>query len=161
AERATYGSPGNRGRGARDQGKRHKCRRPGLAHDGASRGEPPSGHDRGTLPDRGRLRRGRHVDPHETAPPCRGPRPGGTPLKSHRAGARGPRGFILRLGLDRIRSVQRAHPLNTARTVTAKFRVEAIAANATLTAVRGVRVGHAHGLGRRTGTTVVLPEPPA
>ena len=39
--------------------------------------------------------------------------------------------------------------------------MEAIAANATLTAIRGVRVGHAHDLKRRTGTTVVLLEPPA
>jgi len=39
--------------------------------------------------------------------------------------------------------------------------VEAIAANSTLTAIRGVRVGHAHDLRRRTGTTVVLLEPPA
>ncbi len=33
--------------------------------------------------------------------------------------------------------------------------------NATLTALRGVRVGHATDLERRTGTTVVLVEPPA
>jgi len=39
--------------------------------------------------------------------------------------------------------------------------VEAITANTTLTAIRGVRVGHAHDLRRRTGTTVVLLEPPA
>ena len=39
--------------------------------------------------------------------------------------------------------------------------MEAIAAKATLTAIRGVRVGHAHTLQRRTGTTVVLLEPPA
>src|SRR5947199_9766945 len=45
--------------------------------------------------------------------------------------------------------------------VPTKFRVEAIAAKATLTAIRGVRVGHAHTLQRRTGTTVVLLEPPA
>ena len=35
------------------------------------------------------------------------------------------------------------------------------AANETLTAIRGVRVGHAHDLRRRTGTTVVLLDPPA
>src|SRR5207244_13558204 len=45
--------------------------------------------------------------------------------------------------------------------VPSKFRVEAIAANSTLTAIRGVRVGHAHDLRRRTGTTVVLLDPPA
>ena len=45
--------------------------------------------------------------------------------------------------------------------VPSKFRVEAIAANSTLTAIRGVRVGHAQNLERRTGTTVVLLEPPA
>src|SRR5437879_10005798 len=45
--------------------------------------------------------------------------------------------------------------------VPSKFRVEAIAANSTLTAIRGVRVGHAQKLERRTGTTVVLLEPPA
>src|SRR5207245_1773756 len=45
--------------------------------------------------------------------------------------------------------------------VPSKFRVEAIAANSTLTAIRGVRIGHAHDLRRRTGTTVVLLEPPA
>src|SRR3989441_7463291 len=54
-----------------------------------------------------------------------------------------------------------AHPLNMPVAVPSKFRVEAIAANATLTAIRGVRVGHAHDLKRRTGTTVVLLEPPA
>ena len=37
----------------------------------------------------------------------------------------------------------------------------AIAANSTLTAIRGVRVGHAQDIRRRTGTTVVLLEPPA
>lgn len=36
-----------------------------------------------------------------------------------------------------------------------------IAANKTLTAIRGVRVGHAQDLRRRTGTTVVLIDPPA
>jgi len=36
-----------------------------------------------------------------------------------------------------------------------------IAANETLTAIPGVRVGHAHDLRRRTGTTVVLLDPPA
>src|SRR5207244_987431 len=45
--------------------------------------------------------------------------------------------------------------------VPSKFRVEAIAANSTLTAIRGVRVGHAQEIRRRTGTTVVLLEPPA
>ncbi len=45
--------------------------------------------------------------------------------------------------------------------VPTKFRVESIAANSTLTAIRGVRVGHAQDLQRRTGTTVVLLEPPA
>src|SRR5438445_7949326 len=45
--------------------------------------------------------------------------------------------------------------------VPSKFRVEAIAANSTLTAIRGVRVGHAQNIRRRTGTTVVLLEPPA
>src|SRR5437899_11240519 len=45
--------------------------------------------------------------------------------------------------------------------VPSKFRVEAISANSTLTAIRGVRVGHAQNLERRTGTTVVLLEPPA
>src|SRR5438552_8191111 len=45
--------------------------------------------------------------------------------------------------------------------VPTNFRVEAIAANSTLTAIRGVRVGHAQDLERRTGTTVVLLEPPA
>jgi len=39
--------------------------------------------------------------------------------------------------------------------------VEAIPSNATLTAIRGVRVGHAQDLPRRTGTTVVLLDPPA
>jgi len=39
--------------------------------------------------------------------------------------------------------------------------VEDIPSNATLTAIRGVRVGHAQDLRRRTGTTVVLLEPPA
>lgn len=39
--------------------------------------------------------------------------------------------------------------------------MEAIAANSTLTVIRGVRVGHAHDLRRRTGATVVLLEPPA
>ncbi len=34
-------------------------------------------------------------------------------------------------------------------------------ANLTLTAIRGVRVGHAHDLRRRTGSTVVLLDPPA
>lgn len=38
---------------------------------------------------------------------------------------------------------------------------DSIAANKTLTATRGVRVGHAHDGRRRTGTTVVLLEPPA
>jgi len=45
--------------------------------------------------------------------------------------------------------------------VPSKFRVEAIAANSTLTAIRGVQVGHAQDIRRRTGTTVVLLEPPA
>ena len=36
-----------------------------------------------------------------------------------------------------------------------------IAANPTLTAIRGVRVGHAQDLRRRTGSTVVLVQPPA
>src|SRR5437667_9700829 len=45
--------------------------------------------------------------------------------------------------------------------VPTKFRMEAIAANSTLTAIRGVRVGHAQDIRRRTGTTVVLLEPPA
>jgi len=39
--------------------------------------------------------------------------------------------------------------------------VESIVANTTLTAIRGVRVGHAQDLRRRTGTTVVLLDPPA
>src|SRR5439155_17003637 len=54
-----------------------------------------------------------------------------------------------------------SYPLYMAPAVPTKFRVEAIAAKATLTAIRGVRVGHAHSLQRRTGTTVVLLEPPA
>ncbi len=54
-----------------------------------------------------------------------------------------------------------AHPLNMPVAVPSKFRVEAIAANSTLTAIRGVRVGHAQDIRRRTGTTVVLLEPPA
>src|SRR5439155_1326764 len=37
----------------------------------------------------------------------------------------------------------------------------AIASNRTLTAIRGVRVGHAQDRRRRTGTTVVLLDPPA
>ena len=45
--------------------------------------------------------------------------------------------------------------------VPTKFRVESIAANSTLTAIRGVRVGHAQDIRRRTGTTVVLLKPPA
>src|SRR5437764_7122855 len=45
--------------------------------------------------------------------------------------------------------------------VPTEVRVEAIAANSTRTAIRGVRVGHAQNLQRRTGTTVVLLEPPA
>src|SRR5437773_8147387 len=36
-----------------------------------------------------------------------------------------------------------------------------MAANRTLTAIRGVRVGHAQDRRRRTGTTVVLLDPPA
>src|SRR5437879_7647272 len=36
-----------------------------------------------------------------------------------------------------------------------------MASNGTLTAIRGVRVGHAQDRRRRTGTTVVLLEPPA
>ena len=39
--------------------------------------------------------------------------------------------------------------------------METIAANTTLTAIRGVKVGHAQDLRRRTGTTVVLLDPPA
>src|SRR3989475_2199084 len=54
-----------------------------------------------------------------------------------------------------------AHPLNTAPAVPSKFRVEAIVANSTLTAIRGVRGGHAQDIRRRTGSTVVLLEPPA
>jgi L-aminopeptidase/D-esterase-like protein len=43
----------------------------------------------------------------------------------------------------------------------APFRVPLPPANDTLTALRGVRVGHAQDLERRTGTTVVLLNPPA
>src|SRR5437764_14282987 len=45
--------------------------------------------------------------------------------------------------------------------VPTEVRVEAIAANSTRTAIRGVRVGHAQDLERRTGCAVVLLEPPA
>src|SRR2546426_1055749 len=54
-----------------------------------------------------------------------------------------------------------AHPSNTAPAVPSKFRVEAIIANSTLTSIRGVRVGQAQDIRRRTGSTVVLLEPPA
>src|SRR2546430_9960768 len=54
-----------------------------------------------------------------------------------------------------------AHPLNRPRAVSAPRGSEDIVSNRTLTAIRGVRVGHAQDLRRRTGTTVVLLDPPA
>ena len=54
-----------------------------------------------------------------------------------------------------------AHRLNSARTVPPIPEGTGIAGNETLTALRGVRVGHAQDRRRRTGTTVVLLQPPA
>src|SRR5207245_2759241 len=89
-------------------------------------------------------------------------RPGRTSDGCRSAGARRARGLVHRRGSSWLSFARPSHiPLNTAPAVPSKFRVEAIAANSTLTAIRGVRVGHAQDIGRRTGTTVVLLEPPA
>src|SRR6266545_1878621 len=57
--------------------------------------------------------------------------------------------------------VQASDSLNIPRRVAARSGVGPIPSNATLTAIRSVRVGHAQDLRRRTGTTVVLLDPPA
>src|SRR5207245_5518033 len=89
-------------------------------------------------------------------------RPGRTSDGCRSAGARRARGLVHRRGSSWLSFARPSHiPLNTAPAVPSKFRVEAIAANSTLTAIRGVRVGHAQDIRRRTGTTVVLLEPPA
>src|SRR5207245_1168912 len=89
-------------------------------------------------------------------------RPGRTSDGCRSAGARRARGLVHRRGCSWLSFARPSHiPLNTAPAVPSKFRVEAIAANSALTAIRGVRVGHAQDLRRRTGTTVVLLEPPA
>src|SRR2546426_512562 len=161
-DRASPGGARDCRRGARHEGRRNEICRARLAHDGTPGGEPPSRDARGTLLDGAGVHGPGDEDSPER-PSARGrSRPGRTSDGCRSAGARRARGLVHPRGSSWLSFARPSHiPLNTAPAVPSKFRVEAIAANSTLTAIRGVRVGHAQDIRRRTGTTVVLLEPPA
>src|SRR3989442_1172348 len=97
-DRASSGGARDCRRGAWHERRRNEIHRAGLADDGTSGGEPPSGHDRGTLLDRGGVRGCGYDDPLET-PATRGrPRPGRTSNGTRGAGTRRARGLLRRRG---------------------------------------------------------------
>src|SRR5438445_5119911 len=153
----------NRRRGAWYEGGWRESRRTGLPHDGAQGGESAPRHDRGTIPDRrGRCRCG-DADPPKAGSASRCLGAGRAAANPGHPRAGGPRRELPPRGPPVVGPIPVERPadaLNTAATVPQNLEGDR-AANETLTAIRGVRVGHAHDLRRRTGTTVVLLDPPA
>src|SRR3989475_101600 len=153
----------DRGRGAGHEGGWRESRRTGLPHDGAPGGESAPRHDRGTIPDRrGRCRCG-DADPPKAGSASRCLGAGRAAAEPGHPRAGGPRRELPPRGPPVVGPIpveRTADALNTAATVPQNLEGDR-AANETLTAIRGVRVGHAHDLRRRTGTTVVLLDPPA
>src|SRR5437899_3113942 len=153
----------NRRRGAWYEGGWRESRRTGLPHDGAQGGESAPRHDRGTIPDRrGRCRCG-DADPPKAGSASRCLGAGRAAAEPGHPRAGGPRRELPPRGPPVVGPIPVERPadaLSTAATVTRNLERDR-AANETLTAIRRVRVDHAHDLRRRTGTTVVLLDPPA